>query len=76
MHPERPIRAGAIIPKIDAPLPLKAGGVGKKVISPICSDHRVKNVGFLRFSGLPFPYNLLQPLREQNYNPFENEGLF
>lgn len=72
MHPERPIRAGATIPKFDAPLPLKRGGVGKKVISPICSDRPLKNGGFLRFLGLAFPYNLLQPLREQNYNPFEN----
>lgn len=53
-------------------LPLKAGGVGKKVISPICPNHPLKNGGFLRLSGLAFPYNLLQPLRGQNYNPFEN----
>jgi hypothetical protein len=72
MHPERPIRAGAVIPKIDVPSPLKAGGVGKKVISPICSDDPLKNAGFLRFFGLAFPYNLLQPVRGQNYNPFEN----
>lgn len=70
--PRAPYSGRCDIPENHVRSPLKAEGVGKKVISPICSENPLKNGGFLRFLGLAFPYNLLQPLRGQNYNPFEN----